>query len=260
MKTAVKAGVLATGLLLFSMMSGLGVLGADRSPVLLQSLESRTRDGGPVFNRIAWFPGWKQDVWVMQQSHAGLSPAPHSWDRLAIVVDKTQTPKIARFYQLEPGRLAWDPQAKPLPFRATCFMCHSNGPRAIRPDLSPAASAVSIGLRDRLRLALWNARVKTYGRVLTDSQEVQAMAGAITPLRYPGPFENEKLPAATCRTCHNEAFWGRGSLTRQNFMSIGFMVEKGFMPPPGFRLPETEKDEILRFVRGLPVAARSKNN
>lgn len=251
-KRSVKAGALVTGLLLLiSAGVALAALSTDRSPILIQSLESRTREGGPVFNRIGWFPGRRQDVWVMQQSHAGLKPAFHEWDRLAIVVDKTRSPKIARFYQFEPGQLEWNPQAKLKPFRATCFMCHSNGPRAVRPDLAPSSSAAALSFKDQVRLLLWNARVKTYGRIVTDPKEVLSTAAAITPLRYTGKSENEKLPVATCRTCHNEEFWGRGALTRQNFMSIGFMVENGFMPPPGFHLEKSEKEEISRFVQGL---------
>jgi hypothetical protein len=226
-------------------------LGADRSPILLQSQESRTRQNGPVFNRIAWTPGWDRDVWVMQQSHVGLSPAYSSWDRLAIVVDKMQTPKVARFYQLEPGASGWNENAKPAPLRATCFQCHSNGPRAIRPE--PGASAVTIGIADRARLLLWNARIKTYGRIAMDSAQIAERASEKTPLRYPGAFENEKLAVATCIRCHSENSWIRGPLTRQNFMSIGFMVGKGLMPPPGFTLSEGEKKALTRFIQGFPI-------
>jgi hypothetical protein len=257
MRTAIKgrvilisgAGALIAGLLL--------CLGLDSRPILIQSIESKTKTGGPVFNRIAWTPGWKQDVWMMQQSHVGLAPPFHEWDRLAIVVDKTRWPHTARFYQIEPGELRWNPAAAVRPYRAACFMCHSNGPRAIRPD--PRSDRVRMSAWNRARVALWDLRVKTYGHIAPDPVHDPALvdgaavvAGKLTPFRYPGAFENEKLAVSTCLKCHNDKWWGRGSLSRQNFIAIDFMVSNGIMPPPGFSLGADERKRVSRFVNGLP--------
>ena len=250
-------GALTTGLL-FLFLAVVILIRVNR-PILIESLESKTISGQPVFNRIAWFPGWSHDTWMMQQSHQGLFREFHQWDRLAIVVDKTTRPRTARFYQFEPGNLSWDPQSKMRPFRAACFMCHSNGPRAIRPNFD--SDNIRLSALDRARVFLWDLRIKTYGRVLADpahalskDEEALASAGKMTPFRYPGKDENEPLHLSSCIKCHNESWWGRGSLTRQHFATIGFMVENGFMPPPGFRLKESEKGDLRRFIRGLPIS------
>jgi hypothetical protein len=235
------AGVLIAGLLLFLF---IGLI-ADPRPILIESLESRTLQDGAVFNRIQWFPGWKQDVWMMQQSHHGLDAQFENWDRLAIVVDKTRSPKVARFYQIEPGQLSWTPHARPVPYVAACFMCHSNGPRAIRPRLD--SDQMQLSAWNRLRVTAADFRIKTYGHILGEAGQ----SVGLTPFRYSGAVENEKLPIQTCMKCHREAWWGRGALTRQNSPTIDFMVRNGIMPPPGFKLSAPEKRELCRFLKGF---------
>ena len=219
----------------------------DRTSLLIQSEESRTFTDGPVFNRIKWISEPSRDIWLMQQSHNG--PHAADWDRLAIVVDKTQTPKVAKFYQMQPGALVFEPQ-KSKEFRASCFMCHSNGPRAIRPAFdSPDAPISPWG---RAKLVLWNIRVKTYGRVVVDPSHAVNDIIMKTPFRHATAFDNETLKVKTCVLCHQDGGWvARGPLTRQNFMAILFMVEKGYMPPPGFHLAEGEEKQIKEFVLGL---------
>jgi hypothetical protein len=75
----------------------------NQAPIVFESLQSKTKSGMPVFNRIQFLPGWEQDIWLMQQSHDGLDMNYVHWDRLAIVVDKTKSPCEAAFYQLAPG-------------------------------------------------------------------------------------------------------------------------------------------------------------
>lgn len=238
---------MATILLILTLLAGLRAPLALLDPILIQSLESHTISGGPVFNRIAYFPGPHEDVWMMQQSHHGPEGPFDRWDRLAIVVTQGESPRTARFYQLAPGPLNGLVSGKPAPYRAACFMCHSNGPRAIRPDLSSVQA--SLGIRQRINVFLWNLRIKTYFRTLSIADNEDVRHAESTPFRYPGPVENRELSPPTCVLCHNESSWGRGQLTRQNFMAISFMLENGFMPPPGFALDRDEKMKILRFAR-----------
>lgn len=223
---------------------GGSLLGFDKDPIVFESLESKTIQNGPVFNRVAWFPGWARDVWMMQQSHKGLAPPFHEWDRLAIVIDKTTFPRSAIFYQIEPGALKWDPNAPMKPLHVQCFMCHSNGPRALRPQLE--SKDIALSAWDQARVILWNLRIKTYGRIESTAD------GDPLRFKFTGAFENEKLHVQTCAKCHNDSFWGRGSLTRQNFLAIDFMVSRHFMPPPGFALKAGERERISAFTRGLP--------
>ncbi|MGE0172559.1 MAG: hypothetical protein AB7T49_07240 [Oligoflexales bacterium] len=209
-------------------------------PVAFMSTESRTADDGRVFNRVGFTPGWKQDVWMMQQSHSGLGRSYEQWDRLAIVVDKTSYPRVAKFYQFAPGQLAIDRVSQPVPYRAPCFMCHPNGPRAIRPDF--ASDTLHLSLLDRLKVLVWNLRIKTYGRVAPEPVEENLDQGK--PFRFFEPIANAKIEAPTCMRCHNEKWYGRGHLTKQNIYTARFMVANGFMPPLGFS-PSAEDLKVL---------------
>jgi hypothetical protein len=232
---------------------GLGLVSAlivsahfDESPVLIQSLESKTIEGHPVFNRIQLQSTSSQDTWVMQQSHSGLETSSESWDRLAIIVDKTQSPKTAKFMQLEPGSMSIE-NAREIPYKVSCYLCHANGPRALRPDFN--SSIAKITLWDRSRIWMWNLKIKTYGRIDTPDLKV-AREGK--PFRYPQAWLNEKLQVKTCERCHKEeGLFARGTLTRQNFMAIRFLVESGQMPPAGFTLSDGEREEIVDFLKRL---------
>lgn len=227
-------------------------------PILIESAESRTREDGPVYNRIRWFSSRTRDVWMMQQSHSGVHAAPGQWDRLAIVVDKTATPMTARFVQIEPGSLEWPEKGmaafgmRRVPNRASCFLCHANGPRAIRPNLDSEAVPVSAG--DRFRVAAWNFRIKTYGRIVADAEHEREDPGLKVPFRVGGKLENEHLAVKTCQKCHHSApggWFSREPLTRQHATTIQFMVSGGHMPPPGFGLSEEEKARLEAFVAGF---------
>lgn len=212
------------------------------SSVTFESQESKTGKEGPVFNEIRFFPGWSEDVWMMRQSHGGLALPRSKWDRLAIVVDKLSG--TARFYQVEPGELQLTGREKKIEYRASCFVCHSNGPRAVRPRWGSPEVAVSFV--DRMKVTLWNLRIKTYGRI-----EGTGVALGKTPFRLPGRREDEVLTVATCTKCHNSQWWGRGHLMRHQSATIQFMVEKGHMPPPGFALSAQELAQVREFVMGF---------
>lgn len=62
------------------------------TPVTFASLESVTNKGHTVFNQVQLLSGVDKDVWLMRQSHRGLTPDKQNWDRLAIIIDKSTTP------------------------------------------------------------------------------------------------------------------------------------------------------------------------
>jgi hypothetical protein len=151
------------------------------APVLFQSRESKTLAGGPVFNRVAYLREGGRDVWMMHQSHAGPHVPGSQWDRLAIVVENQGGHRTAKFYQLEPGPLTWNPAPKTVPQpRAACYMCHSNGPRLMRPE-------AGLGFMDRVTLTIWNSRIRGYGRVVPDP---------VTSLKFSGRAANRPLVTA----------------------------------------------------------------
>jgi hypothetical protein len=209
----------------------------DREPILFQSRESKSEDNGPVFNRIAYIAGGDKDVWMMQQGHQGNDGAFTSWDRIAIVV-KHDRVRSTTFHQLIPGDLSFDIKSE-APKRAACFACHPNGPRVIRPEFSD----FEVSGWNRMRLFLWNLRIKSYGPLSSESQ------GADPTFRLQIGIANDALKVKACTRCHNDShILGRGELTRQNFPVIDFMLKEGLMPPPGYKVSEHERREVLEFI------------
>lgn len=223
----------------------------DDQEVFLESKESKTVEGSPVFNKIKWFQFKDKDVWMMNQSHHGTKGlGPDSWDRLAIVIDKIQSPRRVRFYQLEPGALEWKEGLAEKPFKVSCYMCHNNGPRAIRPNYDSPLNPTLF--KDRLKIAYWNLRMKFYGRVLPHSSHDEKDSSGDQPFRFRSTYENEPLKVKTCMKCHKESgLFARGFLSRQQIPTVRFMLESGEMPPVGFNMSSEEKAQMEKFLEGF---------
>ena len=227
------AGLAVSGLLLFS-----------DDEILIQSLESRTLEDKPVYNKIKLVRQQGREIWMMNQSHNGIETA--KWERLAIVVEDGR----ASFYQFSGGELDWDESLlkRQTTYRVSCFMCHSNGPRAVRPDYENH----NVGLVNKVKIFFWNLKIKSYGRIVENDNQKNLDAGLKVPFRHRSAFDNETIQVKTCQKCHNEnSFFGRGELTRQNALTIEFMVKNNKMPPEGFSLSEYEKTQIKEFVGGF---------
>lgn len=210
------------------------------SAVTLESFESRTDTGQPVYNRIRLIAGKAQDTWLMQQSHAGYHESFGQWDLLAIVIDKTGPRKTARFFQLKPGRLAFE--TAPVPYRARCYACHANGPRAIRWNAKSAAVVPSA--REQALITLWNLRIKSYGPV--DSLPGAKFSEGAS-FRSDLPIFKRPLGIATCARCHGEGKI-RNPLTLEQVGTAAFQVERGLMPPFPFRATEEERRQLAKLV------------
>lgn len=225
--------------LLFSVPTYL--LATDQQEVLIQSLESRTSQNEAVYNKIKYIRQNDREIWMMNQSHAGLVADETKWERLAIIIQNNQV----SFYQIEAGPLEWSDELlkKQVPYRATCFACHNNGPRAIRPD----QEGVKLSFIDQTRIFFWNIRIKLYGHLSESSEMKMLDPSRQVPFKHRNEFDLQTLEAETCLKCHNEN--KRGRLTRQQSGTIEFMVKRGFMPPFG-SLNEKELKAINRFVRG----------
>lgn len=219
--------------------------------ILIQSLESKTKEGDPVFNKISWFSFADKDVWMMNQNHHGMAATGSELDRLAIVVDKTTSPKNVRFMQLKPGALVWSEDLinQRVPYKVSCFMCHANGPRAIRPDYGGLVQNTFV---EKMKVMLLNLKIKTQGQIVENEQHAIEDKDLAVPFRHRSKIENDPLLVESCTHCHNEnGLFARGFLKRQNFLAINFMVNSGFMPPPGFTVTDKEKTQIQRFTEGF---------
>jgi len=209
--------------------------------ILIESAESKTKEQTPVYNRIEWYSKGDQDVWLMQQSHAGASAKAEKWEHLAIVVDHRQTPAVARFYQL-------DQNQKQIDYRVSCLICHNNGPRAIRPNWS--SNEAKVPLIDRMRIYFWNLRIKSYSRI--EAQEAPLRKPRKVPLSFSGNFNNEKLTLPACARCHQDSgLIGRGYLKRQNAITIRYLLKQGQMPPFPFSISKEEKIKLDAFMDGV---------
>jgi hypothetical protein len=175
------------------------------------SLESKSIHGNPVINEISFEHKNGKDIWSMKQTHDSEEP-----DELAIIVDLNS--KKTTFHQRKNNK-----EVAP---RVNCFYCHANGPRAIRPIEATA----------KLRAIPFNLRIKSYGK-LEDGRPINP---------------NHTLQVKSCIGCHNpEGMFARGHLTREQFMTIGFMVREGHMPPLGHPISDEDRLIIEKFISGL---------
>jgi hypothetical protein len=239
---------LAISLTAAGLISGCHFLTSSR--ILFQSLESRTNSNQPVFNQIELIKQGDKDIWMMNQSHFGLNAPKDKWDRIAIIVDNSKTPSTAKYLQLPPGPLEWDDrlETKGIPFRASCFQCHSSGPRAIRPD----DKAFNLNPFQKLKIWYWNLKIKSYSAIVENSDHVQTDPLLKVPFRHRETDANELLQVKTCNRCHNSTDpLARMPLTRQNAGTIEFLVKHGEMPPRGVFLSKKEKAQVQKFVLGF---------
>jgi hypothetical protein len=232
----------------FFLMTGLLLAGLflSSNEILIQSLESRTLEDQPVYNKIKWIKNATRDIWMMNQSHHGLNPSVEKWERLAIVVENQKV----SFYQFKAGPLVWsdDLIQQQVQYRASCFQCHTNGPRAIRPD----QKGLKLSWSDQTKIFFWNLKMKSYGRLTENSQQAEIDKNLEVPFRHRTDLDNETLEVVTCLKCHKEkGFISRGKLTRQNTGAIEFMVKSGLMPPFGFSLSDNERHQIDDFIKGF---------
>lgn len=236
----------------FALMSGgLWLWAHSPGSIVIASEESENAKLETVYNEIRWVPGTERDVWMMNQSHFGRKPQPGQWERLAIVIDKTKSPMTARYYQLKPGELEWrdDLVHQRVSYRASCFICHNNGPRAIRPQANNPAAELS--WPDKLKIQLWNLRIKTYGRIHFDPLHDEEDKTQDIHFRYHGNPHEDELKVAVCLKCHKEeGLFARGVLRRQQIGTIEHMVTTDQMPPPGFTMTTKEKQQLFLFLRG----------
>lgn len=224
----------------------------DASPVFIESAESKNIHMQSVFNHIRFIPGWKKDVWMMNQSHHGPGAPDSQRDRLAIVIDKSVISATAKFYQLSAGPLLWteDLPTQKVEFSVSCMICHNNGPRALRPQYD--SKSAPLNLRDRFKIAAWNLRIKSYGRIHYDPSHDREDEALRVPFRHRAAVATKELKVKTCVRCRQEkGWWARGALQRQQIATIESLVERGEMPPPGFSLSPEEKRELQDFIRGF---------
>jgi len=221
---------------------GTGLIYNQSSPIKIESIESKNFDLKPVYNKISLTSNYQQDIWRMDQSHFGENPSQHQWERLYIYVDKRKIPYEATFYQLKPGKTDIKEQVE---YRASCYSCHVNGPRLIRPNVD------KISMKDKLIISLWNFKIKSYGKIVP-SQKNLAQTFEKVPFWYSSNHENKTLEVKTCLRCHNDGAWpNRSKIKRQQVGTVQFLISNHYMPPMGFKLSKKEIEELNAFINGF---------
>ena len=235
--------------LIFSSLLFVGCMDQSQA-IKFESAESKTSMNQPVYNSIKLISVNDKDIWMMNQSHYGLNPGPANIDRIAIIVDKSKNPKTAEYYQLPPGGLVWSENLKlqKKEYKISCFSCHVNGPRAIRPNFEN----LNVSYLDQLKIKYWNYKIASYGRIIESSTRIADDQRVTVPFRYRTALDNQQLKLKTCLKCHNETdSSGRGYLTRQNLGTINYLIEEKNMPPGGYELSNSELIQLKRFVKGF---------
>lgn len=207
--------------------------------ITFESIESKTIEGKAVFNQVSFESRGEVDIWKMRQSHGGRLLALNEWDELMIKVDKKKRPYQVSFHQLKNG--------KESEYQVSCYYCHSNGPRIIRPETNSESAPLTFN--QKLQIGMWNLRMKSYGKVeIKKSSLLLNKNKRATPLMYLGKKDLEPLTLTTCSMCHHDSWWGRGKLTKQQTMAINHLVDRGEMPPWPFSLSENEKQQIQEYL------------
>jgi hypothetical protein len=201
------------------------------------SHESKHMNGDPIYNRIYFHTQRDEDIWMMQQQQKQYDSHFKKWDRLAIIVNRKHN--TTEFYQLQPGPLEWTDQTRKLaiPNKVNCLLCHSNGPRGIRPDPNH-----TLTFGNRLLVKLWNNQIKRYPKLSLELKQANVFVETRTTVP-------KQLRLKACSRCHNDAEDGRNFLSTLNQLSIQFMLENKFMPPQGENLSKDDLNKIVDFLK-----------
>ena len=198
--------------------------------VAFVSGESRGHDGDRVINRI-WQIGareasggaFRADVWCMAQRRADETKAQPSLLAITIAAaTKKGLPRSATFLQLRKTRAGTYKIVAP---QAPCLMCHSNGPRGIRPERVerlpvPNEEETSI-------IAGWNTEIAGTGEIVgVDPRESGRIQ--MPPLHLLPSGGGAELKVGMCADCHRSGSGVRSPLRPENEGSIRFLIGGGF--------------------------------
>jgi hypothetical protein len=218
-----------------------GTVVKSSDEVIIQSKESKTQEGHPVYNKIKLEKNGHLDIWTMKQSHDGFNAPIEQWDTIRIIVDKDK--KLVKYQQLKNNL--------EIELKAACYTCHANGPRAIRPDYD--SKEVSYSFQDKLTVMVMNLKIKSYGRVKIkeDNFKLDGKIRAV-PLKFFGKTDTTHLNVKSCNFCHNnDQLWGRGELVHQQRETIRHLVESNQMPPWPFTISDEDDVKIKKFLNNL---------
>lgn len=221
-----------TAFKIISSLIGILLGGILPNEILIESLESRTPQNKPIYNKISLKQIKDSDIWSMRQSHHGLNT--DKWDHIEIRVNKSTSPYSVTYHQLENG--------KEVEYKADCLRCHSNGPRFIRPK----EGIVKLTLKDKLQLLKWNMLIKSYGIMNYKENKISRRELVLHEMKPSIEFAKIK----SCTQCHTKN-GPRAPLSDQHKLTSEFLVRKGMMPPWPYKITKSDKRLLNKFHYGM---------
>lgn len=194
--------------------------------ILFKSYESKTKDNKEVWNKITLISTNDKDIWKMKQSHHGISSK--VWDDIEIIVTKKSYPYRAQYKQLKDGKI--------IDYKASCFRCHPNGPRLIRPHLN-----TQLSIKEKILLTKMNSLIKSYGYVKTED-----VFKSKVPLIKSRINKSKHLKIKSCYKCHNGI--ERGFITKENTETAKFLLLNKQMPPWPYTIGKAEVNLLNEFL------------
>jgi hypothetical protein len=176
-----------------------------------KSFESKTKNGGDVFNQISLIEGKTIDTWKMKQSHFGSDFK--TWDNIEIRVNKLE--RSATYHQL-------NKEGEEIDLKTSCFRCHPSGPRAIRPK-------GSLSISNRMAILKLNMKIKSYGDLKAHKST------------------SKTLKVASCVKCHYKG-GPRSELKEEHALTIKHLVDNKQMPPWPYSLSAKDRKMIRKFI------------
>jgi len=198
------------------------------SEVLFESIESKTSNGGPVFNKISLEQTDTHDVWTMKQSHHGKHAK--NWDLIQIKVHTKN--KTATYHQL-------DKEGKEIEFKTSCFRCHAGGPRYIRPK-------AGLSFTQKLQVQKWNWLIKSYG----DIKNSESKAIAVRKVPFNESKTDHPITIKSCTHCHYQG-GPRAPLTSAHKLTIKHLIKTKQMPPWPYKMTKKDQKALKRFIYGF---------
>lgn len=171
---------------------------------------------GAVTNCIQEIPDGENSLWLMKQD---IETKDRSFKNLIATYVERRKDKLPMAYYLELERDQFDQSGRleATSYKVPCTMCHSSGPRLIRP------TTLSLGRlepREKTLLEQWNQKIAAYKIVETFVPTSEQRKRLVSE----NPRANEPLKLGSCLQCHNGSSGVRSSLTRRHAGMIRYLA------------------------------------
>lgn len=174
---------------------------------------------GVVENCIKEFKTSQGTLWLMRQNIETTTTSGRNIANLIATYVEARPNQTPISYYLELDRPAFEARGTivPMDYKVPCGMCHSSGPRLIRPQ---AASEKKFSLKDKRLLTAFNKRILEYKIV-----ETFKPSGTTGEKLYPRQDTPPKpLQLAACYECHNSKTGVRAELSTHQAASIHYLA------------------------------------